>query len=189
MESGNHMRLFIAINFTPEVNRFLSKTIQKLSKESVRGNFTSPSNLHLTVAFLGEVSMSRIQDIMKVMNQTVALRESFDIEVGGLGKFINRGELLYWCGIRDNEALTKLQHTLIRSLKENKFSVDDKPFRPHITLGRRCIMNSNFVEEEFAKRISPIFMKVTTVSLMKSEHKQGKLIYTSLGEVSLINCI
>ncbi len=189
VESDNHMRLFIAINFTPEVNMHLSKTIQELSKESVRGNFTRTSNLHLTVAFLGEVSSSRIPDIMKVLNQTVTLRETFDIEVGGLGKFINHGELLYWCGIRDNEALFKLQHTLIQSLKENKFSVDDKPFSPHITLGRRCIMSSNFVEEDFAKKISPIFMKVTTVSLMKSEHKQGKLIYTSLGEVSLINCI
>lgn len=180
------MRLFIAINFTPEVKEKLYQTIQDLSKEAVSGNFTRASNLHLTVAFLGEVSSNRIQDIMKVINQSVMGREAFEIEVGGLGKFINQGELLYWCGIRENETLEKLQHTLIRGLKAYKFSVDDKPFRPHITLGRRCRMNSNFDEKEFAKKISPICMKVTTINLMKSEHIEGKLIYTNLGKVKLL---
>ena len=179
------MRLFIAINFTPEVTQHLDKIIQDLRKESVRGNFTRRSNLHLTVAFLGEVSSNRIQDIMKVMNQTAIGRDSFEIEVGGLGKFIMNGEHLYWCGVRENEALVKLQHTLIQRLKEHDFSVDDKPFRPHITLGRRCIMTSNFDEEKFSKQIAPISMKVTTISLMRSEHKEGKLTYTTIGEVKL----
>lgn len=179
------MRLFIAINFTPEIKEQLYKTIQDLSKEAVSGNFTRTSNLHLTVAFLGEVSSNRIKDIRNVMNQSAFGSDVFDIEVGGLGKFINNGELLYWCGIRENETLDKLQHTLIQGLKANEFSVDDKPFRPHITLGRRCRMNSNFDEKEFAKKISPIRMKVTTINLMKSEHREGKLTYSSIGEVKL----
>lgn len=120
---------------------------------------------------------------MKVMNQTAMDIDSFEIEVSGFGKFINHGELLYWCGIRENETLAKLQHTLTCGLKENDLSVDDKPFQPHITLGRRCRMNSSFDEKEFANNISPIFMKVTTINLMKSEQREGKLMYTSLGEV------
>lgn len=179
------MRLFIAINFTPEVKEQLCLTIQDLSKEAVSGNFTRISNLHLTVAFLGEVSTNRIQDIRRVMNQTVMGRDEFEIELGGLGKFINQGEILYWCGIRENETLIKLQHSLIQGLEAYGFLVDDKPFRPHITLGRRCRMNSNFEEKEFAKKISSISMKVITIDLMKSEHKEGKLTYTSVGEVKL----
>lgn len=179
------MRLFIAINFTTEVKKQLYQIIKYLSKEAIKGNFTKTSNLHLTLAFLGEVSSNRVQDIMKVMNQNAMDRESFEIEIGGLGKFINNGELLYWYGIRENETLTNLQHALIRGLKAYEFSVDDKPFKPHITLGRRCRMNSDFDENEFAKMISPIFMEVTTINLMKSEYKEGKLTYTSLGEVKL----
>lgn len=179
------MRLFIAINFTQEVKEQLCQTIQDLSKEAVSGNFTRTSNLHLTVAFLGEVSSNRIRDIRKVMNQTIMGRDEFEIELSGLGKFINQGEFLYWCGIRENETLDKLQQSLIQGLKANEFSVDDKPFKPHITLGRRCRMNSNFDEKEFTKKISLINMKVTTIDLMKSEHKEGKLTYTSVAEVKL----
>ncbi|WP_312496195.1 RNA 2',3'-cyclic phosphodiesterase [Anaerosporobacter sp.] len=179
------MRLFIAINFTPEVKEQLCQTIQDLSKEAVSGNFTRISNLHLTVAFLGEVSSDRLQDIRKIMNQTAFGIDVFEMEIGGLGKFINEGEFLYWCGIRENETLDKLQQSLIQGLKANEFSVDDKPFKPHITLGRRCRMNSNFEEKEFAKKISSISMKVITIDLMKSENKEGKLTYTSVGEVKL----
>lgn len=185
MKEAINMRLFIAIKFTPEIKKQISQIIQYLSKEAIRGNFTRTSNLHLTLAFLGEVSSNRVQDIMKVMNQNAMGRESFEIEIGGLGKFINHREPLYWYGIQENETLSKLQYTLIRGLKAYGFSVDDKPFRPHITLGRRCRMNSDFDENEFAKMISPIFMEVTTINLMKSEYKEGKLTYTSLGEVKL----
>ena len=179
------MRLFIAINFTPEVKEQLYKAIQDLSKEAVSGNFTRISNLHLTVAFLGEVSSNRLQDIRKIINQTAFGIDVFEIEIGGLGKFINQGEFLYWCGIRENETLDKLQQSLIQGLKANEFSVDDKPFKPHITLGRRCRMNSNFDEKEFAKMIVPIRMKVTTINLMKSEYRDGSLTYSSIGEVKL----
>ena len=179
------MRLFIAINFTPEVKEQLCQTIQDLSKEAVSGNFTRISNLHLTVAFLGEVSSDRLQDIRKIMNQTAFGIDVFEMEIGGLGKFINEGEFLYWCGIRENETLDKLQQSLIQGLKANEFSVDDKPFKPHITLGRRCRMNSNFDEKEFANMIGPIRMKVTTINLMKSEYREGSLTYSNLGEVRL----
>lgn len=179
------MRLFIAINFTPEVKGKLSRVIQELNKEALRGNFTKTSNLHLTLAFLGEVSSNRIQDILKVMNQIFKGKNSFEIKIGGLGKFINREELLYWCGIQENETLTKLQNMLIQGLKAYEFTVDDKPFQPHITLGRRCKMGLNFDEKEFAKKIPPINMEVAMIHLMKSENKEGKIIYTSLEEVIL----
>ena len=179
------MRLFIAINFKHEVKEQLCQTIQDLSKEAVSGNFTKTSNLHLTVAFLGEVSSNRIQDIRKVMNQAAMGRDEFEIELGGLGKFINQGEFLYWCGIRENETLDKLQQSLIQGLKANEFSVDDKPFKPHITLGRRCRMNSYFDEKEFAKMIVPIRMKVRAINLMKSEYREGRLTHSSIWEVKL----
>lgn len=45
------MRLFIAINFTPEIKKVLARTIHNLSKEAVKGNFTKIENMHLTLAF------------------------------------------------------------------------------------------------------------------------------------------
>ena len=179
------MRVFIAINFPPEVQRYLYKIVQDLKKETVRGHFTRNENMHLTLAFLGEVAANRVQEIMEIITQVAMQCTSFEIKLGGLGKFGNRGECLYWWGIEENEALAKLQYSLAKSLRENGYSVDDKPFKPHITLARRCIMKPNITEKAFSEQMAPMSMKVTEISLMKSEHIEGKLIYSNLGEVKL----
>lgn len=179
------MRVFIAIDFAPNVKEYLFRTVQELKKESIGGNFTRYENLHLTLAFLGEVSSKLVPDIMRVMEQAVKNQDSFELKIHGLGKFLHQEERLYWCGIRENEALVRMQQALLKALKESNFTVDDKPFRPHVTLGRRCRMRQSFHETEFSKKITAISMKVTKISLMKSEHKEGRLTYTSLGEVNL----
>lgn len=179
------MRVFIAINFTPEVKAYLNKMMQDLKKASIYGRFTEVENLHLTLAFLGEVSDNQIQEITRIMKQVAMGRKDFQIELGGLGKFVNRGECLYWCGIRENDLLSSLQYDLVRLLKESQFSVDGKPFKPHITLARRCTINHDVNEEVFLVKMAPMLMRVTRISLMKSEHIKGILTYSSLEEVEL----
>lgn len=179
------IRLFIAINFSQEVKAHLAKMIQELKKQSVQGNFTRIENMHLTLAFLGEVDAERVPEIKRAMEQTVIGKESFDMVLQGLGKFMNRGEALYWCGIKEQEELTRLQETLIKNLKMKQFAVDEKTFVPHITLSRRCIMNQNFEDTAFSNKISQISMRVESISLMESVQKQGQVTYTSLGDVEL----
>ncbi len=179
------MRVFIAINFTLEMKHAIVQSIQSLKKCSVSGNYTSHDNLHLTLAFLGEVSKERIGDIIKVMHQTAEFSESMDITIHGLGKFINRGGCLYWLGVKENRALQKMQKDLVLNLKEDGFQVDDKPFKPHITLGRKCVMRRDFDEKSFGEKIAPMLMRVTAISLMLSEQKQGKVTYTELERIRL----
>ena len=179
------MRLFIALNLTLEVKDVISYTIQNLKKWSVSGNYTPPENLHLTLAFLGEVSYEGMGDIIKSMHQTAEYRESMDITLHGFGKFVNRGGYLYWLGVKENQALQKMQKDLVSALKKDGFQVDDKPFKPHITLGRKCVMRPGFDEKSFGEKIAPMFMKVTAISLMLSEQRQGKVIYTELEKAKL----
>jgi len=48
------MRLFIALPLTDPVLPALAELTQKLKADGIRGNFTRPENLHLTLHFLGE---------------------------------------------------------------------------------------------------------------------------------------
>lgn len=185
MNRGDKVRVFIAINLEPEVKMNLENIIQDLRRITKRGNFTRIENLHLTLAFLGEVSKNQVEELLKLMNEIALNRKSFCIELSGFGKFMNRGEALYWCEIRENENLKELQQSLITRLNLKEFSVDDKPFKPHITLARRCIINRYFDDKKFAQSIKPMLMKVSKVHLMKSERLEGKLVYSSLGEVAL----
>ena len=49
------MRLFIAIQLSDEMKKSLTATLHNLKKQGIKGNYTPTQNLHMTLAFLGEV--------------------------------------------------------------------------------------------------------------------------------------
>lgn len=137
--------------------------------------------MHLTLAFLGEVSKDEVKSIIKAMKASVT--EPFIITLAELGKFSSRGEMLYWYGVKASEALTSLQRKLIQELKKEQLSPDEKAFKPHITLARRCKMKEGFTEIAFCDALTSMVMRVNKISLMESERINGKLIYSEITAV------
>ena len=95
--------------------------------------------------------------------------------VEGLGCFDD----LWWAGIRENPALERLALNVQACLREAGFSIEERPWSPHITLVRR------WHGEQPQTDISPVSMRVQAVSLMKSERLDGKLIYTEIDRFEL----
>ncbi|HEX3022272.1 MAG TPA: RNA 2',3'-cyclic phosphodiesterase [Lachnospiraceae bacterium] len=179
------MRLFIAINFTDHMKDDLDKMVNHLKKQSESGTFTRKENLHLTLAFLGEVSKEEVTTIVDVMKHSVI--PSFPLTISEFGKFRIQRESLYWCGVKMTEPLANLQSKLLYGLKNARFAPDDKPFKAHITLGRRCRMKDSFSENEFQNSLPEMVMQVEKISLMKSERVNGILTYSDLADVKLLD--
>lgn len=161
------MRLFIAIRFSEEIHRELFSVRDALHAQARSGNFTRPENLHLTLAFLGETNET--QKIRQVMDAVPA--SPFPLTVGGTGRF---GDT-WWVGVDKSTALERLADGLRSGLLNAGFSVDTKPFRPHITIVRQLAADAPVTLS--APRTQ---MTVDRVSLMKSERVNGKLSYTEL---------
>ena len=79
------IRLFVAINFNSDTRSRLVAIQDELRNRSQRGNFTQPGNLHLTLAFIGDVSPRNIDNIKAIL-ETVTF-EPFDVSVERLGTF------------------------------------------------------------------------------------------------------
>lgn len=161
------MRLFIAVHFSEEVKASLLDAIRQLQEQSTAGNFTRPENLHLTLAFIGE--SERLADLRQVLNRIDS--HPFHLELSGSGNF---GEL-YWAGLQKAPALDRLARLLRKDLLEQGFDIDQKPFRPHITLARQLK-----APQEVQIQLLPGSMQVDRVSLMCSERINGRLTYTEL---------
>jgi len=168
------MRLFIAIPFSEEFREELLRVQREMKVNGVRGNFSRPENLHVTVAFLGEVKDPA--PAMKAL-QSVPVPE-LRLTSGPLGNF---GELL-WIGLRKNSALEEYVAGVRRALDAYGVEYDRKKFRPHITLVRRADWPYQMLVEELAE-VRRVRMTVDRVCLMKSERLDGKLTYTVVGEV------
>ena len=170
------MRLFIAINFDKKTKENIL-AVQRRLKTYGKGNFTREENLHLTLAFLGEIPEERLPDI-KVAMESVTIPK-MHLEFSDIGCFRNESEL-WWIGIKENEALTKLQKDLSIALREKGFSLESRKYKPHITLARQMhagkIPSKELLPEVFSTEVS-------VITLMLSHRANGRLTYTELYSV------
>ena len=71
------MRLFYGLPFPHRVRRELLLAQKPLLQNSIRGNFTSVTNFHLTLAFLGEVEEARLPLLFSILD--AVKRPPFDL--------------------------------------------------------------------------------------------------------------
>jgi len=184
-QEGTRMRLFIAVNFRPEIKQKFLGYITDLKKES-KGNFTTPENMHMTLAFIGETE--RTAEIKDVMNEAAAAvkSERLRLELRTLGRFIRQGESLVWAG-GTSESLEEMQRLLASALKIRDFDVDQKKWTPHVTLGRRVRFFSLKKEADIDAYLKSFDVNFSVdfdgISLMSSEHINGKLVYREICKV------
>jgi 2'-5' RNA ligase len=100
--------------------------------------FTRPEGLHLTLAFLGETAEERLSALRNVLDAATSESRPISLEVDGLGVFPDaRRPRVVWAGLAgDLTRLTELHDRLRRELMAEGFQAEDRPFRPHVTLGR-----------------------------------------------------
>ena len=178
------MRLFIAVTFNGEVKRLLLEAQDRLRLLSVKGNFSRPENLHLTLIFLGETPEERLGEICFGMDRVRPDFRAFHLVFSRSGFFQRRAKELWWLGA-DEGAGTLTLRTLRQKLGERLlaggFAMDMRPFNVHITLGREIRRGETGTDLVLR---APIRAAVERISLMRSEHVRegGKsvLVYTEL---------
>jgi 2'-5' RNA ligase len=164
------MRLFAAINFNSDTRKRLIALREELRSCSQNGNFSHDDNLHLTLAFIGEVIPKNV-DKIKAIIDTVTFAP-FPAGIDRLGTF-SRGTL-WWAGLREDKPLMWLQREVEHKLALCGFEMDGRDYHPHITLGREIVTGTKPWE------IEPFGETVSKFDLMKSERIGGKLTYTSI---------
>jgi RNA 2',3'-cyclic 3'-phosphodiesterase len=127
-----HQRLFFALWPSDEERRALARWRDGLPVR--RGRATRPGDLHLTLAFAGDVD-GPTRACMEREAEHVR-GEPFSFSLDRVGQF-RRG--LLWTGPTDcPAALIELAGRLAEVLRDCGVTPDPKPFHPHVTLFRRA---------------------------------------------------
>ena len=171
------MRLFIAINFDQETKDKLLQVQNRLKKLG-RGNFSREENLHLTLAFLGEVPEDRLEDVKAAMDQVKF--PQLELTFHDVGYFVSGREKpsqLWKISLKYSRKLEKVHDELIASLRKAGFSPDAKSFKPRVTLARELHVKDWDKTELLPE---PFETAADHMSLMLSERMDGKLTYTEL---------
>ena len=138
---GFHMseriRSFIAFDIDSEpVLKRLSEAQGILANTGANLKLVQPRNVHVTMRFLGNISLDMIDSIHGEMNKVSFA--PFDVEILGLGAFPSlKYARVVWAGIRKGaEELSNISSQLEPCLQKLGFKPDRKGFSPHLTIAR-----------------------------------------------------
>lgn len=163
------MRIFIAIRFTEVFKSSILDAQDGLKEYGVRGNYTQPENLHLTLAFIGETE--RVEEIKAAVDAVKF--EPFVIRTGKMGCFNGRSRVV-WLGIEGEDKVKAIAQQLRRNIDQRGIDYAKGKFSPHITLVRQPSEMPLDIDVESES------MTVSKIYVMKSERINGRLVYTAL---------
>ncbi len=184
------IRSFLAIEVPPAIQKKMETVQKDLKSSDADVRWASPDKIHLTLKFFGNIEESQIDSIMSSIEEPVRGTQPFQIRVRGTGAFPNpKNPRVLWIGLTEGkETLGHLQKELESSLEKLGFQPEDRPFSPHLTLGRvksgrgkgaLTAKIEKYREEEFGE------FQVERVILFKSDLKPSGPIYTALREATL----
>ncbi len=132
------MRLFVAAELSEELLEALAQTSASL-RDTVRGRFVGPDLFHVTLAFLGEVPGSQVDNVAELVREACADASAFQTTLGGLGSFGRSSSAVLWQGFcAGDDEWHSLAMRVRTVLGAGGFSFDEKGFLPHVTLMRRA---------------------------------------------------
>lgn len=125
------MRLFFGLEIPEEVTERLTQVMNGV--DCVR--WQRPEQLHLTLCFLGEISQHQAADVHAVAG--LVPFTPFDLMLDGVGFFGDDFKpRAVWAGIAGDAPLKALQKRLTQALTSVGVVLQERKFKPHITLGR-----------------------------------------------------
>lgn len=95
-----------------------------------------PETIHLTLAFLGDVELVRLDRLQEIAAAISA--PAFDLEIDEAGWWPHNH--IVWAGVATSPALQQLAAQLLAGLRGQNTAVDreKRPFFPHLTLLRKA---------------------------------------------------
>lgn len=99
--------------------------------------WTPVEQLHITVRFLGDVDPPGVAGVGERLAEAARECGPFDLPLGGVGAFPSmRRPRVVWLGAGPSPGITALRSSVETAVGECGFKAEERPFRPHITLGR-----------------------------------------------------
>ena len=152
-------RLFVAVDPSAEAISDLATFVETLHVAHAGGRLAASERWHVTLAFLGDVADDRVDAVVAALTSAAEIwstgpparrsdrrtpapvrgkvAASMRLRIAGGGKFGGPGGAILWAGIGGEvERLRKLARAVGRELRAARFSLDRKPYRPHVTLAR-----------------------------------------------------
>ncbi|MDR3540023.1 MAG: RNA 2',3'-cyclic phosphodiesterase [Desulfosporosinus sp.] len=174
------MRLFVGVDLPADIKHTLLIFQSELKHFGVDGFWKSVDNFHITLEFLGELDFDKISVFKEILTKVASNYKPFGLIIAGLGAFPSlKQPHTLWTTVSGNlSELNRLRQDLHYQLKSKGFKLDERQFKPHITLASRPKLGKVDLSVVQTKILGE-FM-VAEVVLFESRAISGKRVYTDI---------
>lgn len=188
-----YLRTFLSIDLPESTKNEIISHIQRfkdLTQSKIR--WVNRENLHITLKFLGKFDGSHIQPLDILLSDRLKTIPKFNIHIDRMGAFPNfHTPKITWLGFDYPENLSQIYKHIEDCVVKLGYEADDKPFLPHLTLGRVRRDLSNSEIKDIGQTMANVDLNIQAefiaerVTLFKSDLTREGPIYSKLFEVKL----
>jgi len=182
-------RLFIAIEIPSPVRRLVGQHIDRLRAElpEARASWTREQNLHLTLKFLGNTPVARVEALSRAVQRAAAKVPAFELAIRGSGLFPARGKpKVLWIGMIDSSGnLDRLYRLLEEECEQLGFPRETRSFHPHLTIARLREAQGELGELHKSITFPAVEVIARDVCVIRSELSNQGSCYTTIARHAL----
>jgi len=148
-------------------------------------SWVRPENMHITIAFLGQVEDS----VIPILENVIRAQSLVAVSVKGdrMSFFLrnNIPSILYYA-LLNTEELERTANNIRGGLVDKNIDFDRKVFNPHITIARikedeSGVALKEYISSKIKSGVSPTY-KISSITLYESRFSKNGLQYVSLFE-------
>ncbi len=164
-------RLFFAVWPNEAARKAIVAALERL-KPKMNVRWARPENLHMTLAFLGDVEAERLEALNSAAERVSA--PSFELPLDQIEHW-RRPQVLCLTTQSICEPLMQLAVDLARNLRAEGFELEKRPFTAHLTLARKVAYLPAEIRLE-----KPILWKSDSFALVESVQEERGSTYITL---------
>ncbi len=179
-------RYFLAVFPPPEAQAAAAEACGPLRSPGDGVSWVKRDNLHYTLRFLGDLGADGAHRALLAALEAASVRGSFAATLGAFGAFPSpRRARVLWLGLAQGSgALCQVASALDTALVRHGFGPADRPFAPHLTVGRTRVP-ADWTAKLSAARAPQAAFAVDRVLLVRSRLSPRGSIYERVDEAKL----
>jgi RNA 2',3'-cyclic 3'-phosphodiesterase len=183
----DNIRTFAALDVSDMVRQRVESVSAQLNRAGWQARWVTPERAHITMHFYGDLEPATIEQLRSQLgNETHGIVAPM-IRLSGIGAFPSpKRPRVLWLGLSDvNGDVSRVKDAVECATKHLNLDPDDRPFKPHLTIGRirREFRGPSSEQTESFKRAGnypSVEWQPEKLLLLRSELTRDGPIYTTI---------
>lgn len=131
------VRSFVALPCPEDLRSEIARGIADWRGLGADVAWADPERIHLTLRFLGDADPASLVRLDDRLRSVAGAARAIEVRPGTVGAFPGWGRpRVLWLGFSSAGAVERLAETVERAVRAAGFAAEERPFVPHLTLGR-----------------------------------------------------